>query len=75
MPEKMKRKSSVPWPSGKRAFQLYARRIMLWPSRNAATENSTGMAGMSVGSADGSTSLRPPDITLLSTLFARIRGR
>ena len=48
---------------------------MLWPSRNAATENSSGIVGTSVGAASGSTSTRPFVKTSSTTAGSRIRGR
>ena len=48
---------------------------MLWPSRKAATENSIGIVGTSVGAASGSTSLRPCSNTEATTDGAQIRGR
>ena len=65
----------MPAPSSKRAFQLYARRIMLCPSRKAATENSIGIVGTSVGTAPTSNALRPLVKTSLTTPGAQIRGR
>ena len=41
----------MPEPSSKIRFQLYAARIIEWPSRKAATENSIGIVGTSVGVA------------------------
>ena len=48
---------------------------MLWPSRNAATENSTGMVGTSIGFAPTSNALRPLANTSSSTDALQIRGR
>ena len=48
---------------------------MLWPSRKAATENSTGIFGTESGVALGSTSLRPLVNTSSSTAALQIRGR
>jgi hypothetical protein len=75
VPENANKKSSVPALPGKRRFQLYDARIMLCPSRNAATENSTGIVGTDVGAASGSTSLRPFVKTSSRTAAAQIRGR
>ena len=60
---------------GKRRFQLYDARTMLCPSRKAATENSTGIVGIEVGTASGSTSLRPSVNTSSRTDAWQIRGR
>ncbi len=74
-PEKSNMYSSPPaWP-GKRRFQLYVGRIMLWPSRKAAIENSTGIVGTSVGAAAGSTRTRPLVKTSSRTAGSTIRGR
>ena len=73
--EKMNIQSRLPKSPGNLAFQLYSLRIMLCPSRNAATENSSGIVGMSVGAASGSTSLRPLLNTSLTTEGWQIRGR
>ena len=62
--------SSGPPVPGKMRFQLYVGRTMLWPSRNAATENSTGIVGTRSGVASGSTSLRPLVNTSSSTAGA-----
>ena len=75
MAEKTNSQSSVPAPSSKRMFQLYARRIIACPSRNAATENSIGIVGTSVGTAPTSNALRPLLKTSLTTPGAQIRGR
>ena len=75
MPENANRKSSVPWSSGNSLFQSYSRRIMLWPSRNAATENSIGIVGTSVATAFFSNTLRPLAKTSSTTDGSRIRGR
>ena len=48
---------------------------MLCPSRNAATENSTGMVGIDVAAAPGATSLRPLVKTSSSTAGSTMRGR
>ena len=48
---------------------------MLWPSRNAATENSTGIVGTSVASAFFSNTLRPFVNTSLTIDGSQIRGR
>ena len=48
---------------------------MLWPSRNAATENSIGIVGTSVGTAFFSNALRPLVNTSSTTDGSRIRGR
>ena len=48
---------------------------MLCPSRNAATENSIGIVGTSVGAASGSTSLRPFVNTSLTRAGSTMRGR
>ena len=68
-------RSSVPWPLSNSMFQLYARRIMLCPSRNAATENSIGIVGTSVGAAPTSKTLRPLVNTSSTTAASQIRGR
>jgi hypothetical protein len=48
---------------------------MLWPSRNAATENSIGIVGTSVGVAPTSNALRPLLKTSLIAAAWQIRGR
>ena len=48
---------------------------MLWPSRYAATENSSGIVGMSVGVAPTSNTLRPFLKTSSTTDFWQMRGR
>ena len=45
------------------------------PSRNAATENSIGIVGTSVGAAPGSNTLRPFANTSSTTAGSQIRGR
>ena len=75
VPEKSNSSGSVPSPLSKARFQLYFARIMLCPSRNAATENSTGIVGTSVGSAPASKNLRPLAKTSSTTAGSQIRGR
>ena len=48
---------------------------MLCPSRNAATENSIGIVGTSVGVAPTSKTLRPLVNTSSTTAGSQIRGR
>ncbi len=50
-------------------------RTIEWPSRNAATLNSIGIVGTSVGVAPTSNTLRPWLKTLLTALGRQIRGR
>ena len=75
MPEKSNSSGSVPSPLSKARFQLYFERTMLWPSRNAATENSTGIVGVSVGSTPTSKNFRPFVNTSSTTAGSQIRGR
>ena len=75
MPEKSNSSGSDPVPLSNSMFQLYFARTMLWPSRNAATENSTGIVGTSVGSAPTSKNLRPLAKTSSTTAGSQIRGR
>ena len=65
----------MPVPASKFLFQLYAFRTIAWPSRNAATENSIGIVGTSVGVAPTSNALRPLLNTSFTTPCAAIRGR
>ena len=48
---------------------------MLWPSRKAATENSIGIVGTSVGTAFRSNALRPFVNTSARIRSSQIRGR
>ena len=76
VPENANRKSSEPAGAGEAPVPVVRRsRIMLCPSRKAATENSIGIVGTDVGAASGSTSLRPFVNTSSSDAGRQIRGR
>ena len=65
----------MPSPLSKLTFQLYAARTMLCPSRYAATENSIGIVGISVGGDAHLEALRPFVKTSFTTSGSQIRGR
>ena len=56
-------------------FHWYSSRTMLWPSRYAATENSTAIVGTCVGGAFFSKIIRPFVKTSSTTAGSQIRGR
>ena len=74
-PENANKRSSEPPPLSKTRFQLYDDLIIACPSLNAATENSIGIVGTSVGETPTSKAFRPWLKTLLTTPGAQIRGR
>ena len=68
--EKVNSSSRVPAAEVEDLVPVVGRRIIEWPSRNAATENSIGIVGTSVGVAFASKALRP----LLKTRRRRRRA-